>query len=91
MSIADKVLIGSVIDTQYVTGLMACLTKCSEHPRCNSFNFEEILSSNNAQICQLNYQKKEATCSKQFSARLGFSYYELDGAMKVRNETPLNL
>ena len=91
MYIADKVLIGSVIDTQYVTGLMACLMKCSVHPRCNSFTFEETLSSNNAQICQLNYQKKEATSSKQFSARLGFSYYELDGDMKVRNKTPLNL
>ena len=80
-----------MIDTQYVTGLMACLMKCSGHPECNSFNFQETLSSNNAQICQMNYQKNEATCPKHFSARPGFSYYELDGDMKVRNVTAIGV
>ena len=70
---------------------MTCLMKCSEHPQCNSFNFEETLSSNNAQRCKLNYEKKEATCSKHFQALPAFSYYELDGDIKVRNVTAIGV
>ena len=80
--IADKVLIGCVIDTQNVAGKMACVMKCSEHPLCDSVNFEEALNSNNLQKCELNYHQNDATCSNHFFVRPGFSYYELDDDKK---------
>ena len=61
---------------------MACVMKCSEHPLCDSFNFEEALKSNNFQKCELNYHQNETTCSNHFLVRPGFSYYELDDDKK---------
>ena len=61
---------------------MACVMKCSEHPLCDSFNFEEALNSNNLQKCELNYHQNDATCSNHFFVRPGFSYYELDDDKK---------